>query len=66
MESEPGGDEEKRGFRDLEGADRDGQWLFKSRRIKPLVGSEERRRRGDAPDKLIRGEDWAERICSAG
>lgn len=65
-ESEPGGDEEKRGFRAPEGADRDGQWLFKPRRIKPLLVSEERRRRGDAPDKLIRGEDLAERICSAG
>lgn len=34
-----------------EGADRDGQWLFKPRRIKPLVVSEERRRRRDTPNK---------------
>lgn len=61
-ENEPGGDEEKRWFRAPEGADRDGHWLFKPRRIKTLELSKERRRRGDAPDRLIRGEDWAEKI----
>ncbi|MET4048871.1 MULTISPECIES: hypothetical protein [unclassified Rhodococcus (in: high G+C Gram-positive bacteria)] len=62
-ESEPGGDEEKRWFRAPEGADRDEHWLFKPRRIKTLKLSKER---GDAPDQLIRDEDWAEKICSAG
>lgn len=35
-ENEPGGDEEKRWFRALEGVGRDGHWLFKPRRIKTL------------------------------
>lgn len=61
-ESEPGGDEAKRWFIAAESSRYAGHWLFKPRRIKTLVLSKERRRRGDEPDVLVRGEDWAEKI----
>lgn len=61
-ESEPGGDEAKRWFIAPETSQYAGHWLFKPRRIKTLLLSEERRLRGDAPDLLIRGENWAEKI----
>lgn len=61
-ESEPGGDEAKRWFIAPEFSPHAGHWLFKPRRIKILELSQERRDRGDQPDVLIRGEDWAEKI----
>lgn len=61
-EREPGGDEEKRWFIGADSSPYAGHWLFKPRRIKELVLSRERQARGDAPDILIRGEDWAEKI----
>ncbi|WP_042937634.1 HipA domain-containing protein [Rhodococcus sp. AW25M09] len=61
-ESEPGGAEEKRWFTAPEASPHAGHWLFKPRRIKELTLSRERRARGDAPDLLVRGEDWAEKI----
>ncbi|NTY62360.1 hypothetical protein [Mycolicibacterium sphagni] len=61
-ESEPGGDEAKRWFIAPETSPHAGHWLFKPRRIKTLELSKERRDRGDRPDVLIRGEDWAEKI----
>ncbi|WP_032377556.1 HipA domain-containing protein [Rhodococcoides fascians] len=61
-ESEPGGAEEKRWFTAPDGSSQSGRWLFKPRRIKELKLSRERRARGDAPDLLVRGEDWAEKI----
>ncbi|WP_071285757.1 hypothetical protein [Mycolicibacterium llatzerense] len=61
-ESEPGGDEAKRWFVAPESSRHAGHWLFKPRRIKTLKLSRERQRRGDDPDVLVRGEDWAEKI----
>jgi hypothetical protein len=61
-EWEPGGDEEKRWFSAPEGAGYRGHWLFKPRREKELVLAKSRRDRGDSPDLLVRGEDWAEKI----
>lgn len=61
-ESEPGGDEAKRWFIAPESSRYTGHWLFKPRRIKTLKLSKERQRRGDKPDVLVRGEDWAEKI----
>lgn len=62
-EREPGGDEAKRWFIAPPGSPYNGHWLFKPRRIKELKLSVERQRRGDAPDVLIRGENWAEKIA---
>ncbi len=61
-ESEPGGDEAKRWFIAPETSPHAGHWLFKPRRIKTLELSKERQHRGDKPDVLVRGEDWAEKI----
>ncbi|MEB3065671.1 HipA domain-containing protein [[Mycobacterium] zoologicum] len=61
-ESEPGGDEEKRWFRAPESSPYSGHWLFKPRQTKALLLSKERQERGDEPDLLIRGENWAEKI----
>lgn len=61
-EWEPGGDEEKRWFSAPTDSEYDGHWLFKPRREKQLVLAQARRDRGDSPDVLIRGEDWAEKI----
>jgi hypothetical protein len=61
-EWEPGGDEEKRWFSAPPGAEYKGHWLFKPRREKELLLARARRDRGDSPDLLIRGEDWAEKI----
>ncbi len=61
-ESEPGGDEAKRWFVAPASSRYAGHWLFKPRRIKSLKLSTERQSRGDQPDVLIRGEDWAEKI----
>ncbi|WP_261770410.1 MULTISPECIES: hypothetical protein [unclassified Rhodococcus (in: high G+C Gram-positive bacteria)] len=61
-ETEPGGAEEKRWFRAPDTSQYDGHWLFKPRRIKDLMLSKERCERGDIPDRLTRGEDWAEQI----
>ena len=62
-EWEPGGDEEKRWFIAPPDGAYEGRWLFKPRREKELILSEARRERGDAPDILIRGEDWAEKVA---
>lgn len=61
-ESEPGGDEAKRWFIAPESSRYAGHWLFKPRRIKTLRLSKDRRRRGEQPEVLIRGENWAEKI----
>jgi len=61
-EWEPGGDEEKRWFSVPPEGDYDGHWLFRPRREKQLLLSKARRDRGDSPDVLVRGEDWAEKI----
>ncbi len=61
-ESEPGGDEAKRWFIAPETSPQAGHWLFKPRRIKTLELSQLRQDRGDRPDVLVRGEDWAEKI----
>ena len=61
-ESEPGGDEAKRWFIAPETSPHAGHWLFKPRRIKTLELSKERQHRGEKPDVLVRGEDWAEKI----
>lgn len=62
-EREPGGDEAKRWFIAPPESSYDGHWLFKPRRVKELALSKERQRRGDKPDVLIRGENWAEKIA---
>jgi hypothetical protein len=62
-EREPGGDESKRWFIPPEASPYAGrEWLFKPRRTKELLLSKERQQRGDAPDILVRGDDWAEKI----
>ncbi|WP_245908852.1 hypothetical protein [Mycobacterium neglectum] len=61
-EREPGGDEEKRWFGAPVEAPFEGHWLFKPRRVVELALSKERQDRGDRPDVLVRGEDWAEKI----
>jgi hypothetical protein len=62
-EREPGGDESKRWFIPPGASPYAGRpWLFKGRRTKQLKLSEERRQRGEVPDVLIRGDDWAEKI----
>ncbi|MGV8871767.1 MAG: hypothetical protein ACOH2Q_04520 [Rhodococcus sp. (in: high G+C Gram-positive bacteria)] len=61
-ESEPGGAEEKRWFTAPDASPHPGRWLFKLRRIKEQTLSRERQARGDLPDLLVRGEDWAEKI----
>lgn len=61
-EWEPGGDEEKRWFSAPQSSEHRGHWLFKPRREKELLLAKARRDRGDSPDVLIRGEDWAEKI----
>lgn len=62
-EREPGGDEEKRWFTAPADGRHQGSWLFKPRREKALLLSRERQQRGDAPEQLVRGEDWAEKIA---
>ncbi|UAK39378.1 hypothetical protein K8O93_06780 [Gordonia bronchialis] len=59
---EPGGDERKRWFRAPDSSPHAGHWLFKPRTEKPLTLSKVRQARGDSPDVLISGEDWAEKI----
>lgn len=61
-EWEPGGDEEKRWFSAPQDTEPRGHWLFKPRREKELLLAKARRDRGDSPDVLVRGEDWAEKI----
>jgi hypothetical protein len=62
-EREPGGDESKRWFIPPDSSPYAGrEWLFKPRRTKELLLSKERQQRGDAPDILVRGDDWAEKI----
>ena len=61
-ESEPGGDEAKRWFIAPEASPYSGHWLFKPRRIKTLTLSAQRSQRGEKPDLLVRGENWAEKI----
>ncbi|PXW25081.1 UNVERIFIED_CONTAM: hypothetical protein DES50_12329 [Williamsia faeni] len=61
-ESEPGGDEAKRWFLAPESSPHAGHWLFKPRTEKTLTLSATRRARGDEPDLLVGGEDWAEKI----
>ncbi|OBJ81114.1 hypothetical protein [Mycobacterium sp. 1245852.3] len=64
-EREPGGDESKRWFIPPDSSPQAGrEWLFKPRRTKELLLSKERRQRGDAPDVLVRGDDWAEKISA--
>lgn len=62
-EPEPGGDEQKRWYMAPVGSEYEGHWLFKPRRVKEFLMSEERRERGDTPDILVRGDDWAEKIA---
>lgn len=61
-ESEPGGDEAKRWFVAPESSSYAGHWLFKPRTEKLLTLSTERLERGDKPDVLLGGENWAEKI----
>ncbi|CDO91199.1 hypothetical protein AWC29_01210 [Mycobacterium triplex] len=62
-EREPGGDESKRWFIPPERSPYAGrEWLFKPRRTKELLLSTQRQQRGDTPDVLVRGDDWAEKI----
>lgn len=62
-ESEPSGDETKRWFRAPDTSPYVGHWLFKPRTIKTLTLSRGRLARGERPDRLICGEDWAEKIA---
>lgn len=59
---EPGGDERKRWFRAPDSSPHAGHWLFKPRTEKSLPLSRVRQVRGDRPDVLISGEDWAEKV----
>lgn len=59
---EPGGDERKRWFHGPDSSPHAGHWLFKPRTEKQLRLSAARQARGDSPDVLISGEDWAEKI----
>ena len=61
-EREPGGDEEKRWFEAPGDTPLEGHWFFKPRRVVELTLSKPRQERGDPPDILVRGEDWAEKI----
>ena len=63
-EREPGGDEEKRWFEAPPGSPFEGRWLFKPHREKELLLSKERLERGESPEVLVRGEDWAEKIAT--
>lgn len=63
-ESETGGGEAKRWFRASPSSRYAGGWLFKPRRTKELELAEHRRARGDTPDILIGGQDWAEKIVA--
>lgn len=63
-EREPGGDEEKRWFEAPPGNQLEGRWLFKPHREKELLLSKERKERGEQPEVLVRGEDWAEKIAT--
>lgn len=60
--SEPGGDERKRWFHAPEASPYVGHWLFKPRTEKTLVLSRARQARGESPDVLVSGEDWAEKV----
>lgn len=62
-EREPGGKEEKRWFDAPVDSEFAGRWLFKPHREKVLALSEDRAARGEPPDVLVRGEDWAEKIA---
>lgn len=59
---EPSGDERKRWFHAPEESQYSGHWLFKPRTEKLLKLSKARRARGDSPDVLTSGEDWAEKL----
>lgn len=61
-EREPGGDDEKRWFHAPDGSVHSGHWLFKPRTEKTLELSKARQHRGDRPDTLVAGEDWAEKV----
>ncbi|MFY2861152.1 hypothetical protein ACOJVU_15660 [Mycobacterium sp. THU-M104] len=62
-EREPGGDESKRWFIPPDDSLHAGRrWLFKPRRTKELLRSRAREQRGDPPDVLVRGDDWAEKL----
>lgn len=62
-EREPGGDERKRWYKAPSGSEYEGHWLFKPRRIKEVPLSQKRLQRGESPDVLVRGDDWAEKIA---
>lgn len=59
---EPGGDERKRWFQAPDTSPYAGHWLFKPRTEKTLLLSKARQARGESPEVVISGEDWAEKI----
>jgi len=58
-DTEPGGDEAKRWYTS---PDDESRWLFKPAMTKELKLSKARALRGDSPDILRMGDDWAERV----